>query len=427
MATNNSWGGGGFSQGLLDAINRAGAANILFVAAAGNSTVNTDATPSYPASYNSPNVLAVASITSTGALSSFSNYGATTVDIGAPGSSIFSTLPGNTYGAYSGTSMATPHVTGAAALYASANPSATAAQIKSAILASATPTASLAGRTLTGGRLNIGTLMGTDGPVTPSLSISDRTASEGNNGTTAFSFTVSLNIPSTTAITVDYATSLGTASASDLVEVPTTTLTFAAGETSKVITIAVSGDTLVEGNETFFVNLSNASGASITDGQGLGTITNDDAPPVPGISISDVSANEGNSGSRTFVFTVSLSSASASAVTVNFATANGTATSGGTNRDYNSTSGTLTIPAGATSRTISVTVRGDRRSEANETFFLNLSNAVGATLLDNQGLGTILNDDGTLGSGNSSDDDEVNIDAFFGTFDLDGIGLNKKR
>lgn len=427
VATNNSWGGGGFSQGLLDAINRAGAANILFVAAAGNSAVNTDTTAHYPGSYNSPNVLTVASITSTGALSSFSNFGATTVDIGAPGSAIVSTLPGNTYGSYSGTSMATPHVTGAAALYASVNPGATAAQIKSAILASATPTSSLAGRTLTGGRLNIGTLMGTDGPITPTLSISDRTANEGNSGTTSFSFTVSLNIPSSTAITVDYATSLGTAGAGDLVEVPTTLLTFAPGETSKTVTIDVVGDTAVEANETFLVNLSNASGAGIADGQGLGTITNDDAPPVPGITINDVSAVEGNSGTRTFVFTVSLSSASASAVTVRYATANGTATSNGTNRDYNSTSGTLTIPAGATSRTISVTVRGDRRSEQNETFFVNLSNPVGATLSDNQGLGTILNDDGTTGAGDSGDEDEVAVDAFFGTFDLDGFGFTKKR
>lgn len=428
VATNNSWGGGGFSQGLLDAINRAGAANILFVAAAGNNATNTDASASYPASYNSNNILSVASITSTGALSSFSNYGATTVDIGAPGSAVTSTLPGNTYGSYSGTSMATPHVTGAAALYASTHPGATAAQIKSAILASATPTASLAGITVTGGRLNIGTLMGTDGPITPALSITDRTASEGNSGLTAFTFTVSLNIASSNAVTVDYATSLGTASSTDLVEVATTSLTFAPGETSKTVTINVNGDSAVEPNETFFVNLSNASGATIGDSQGVGTITNDDVPPAPAISINDVSANEGNSGSRTFVFTVSLSSASASAVTVRYATANGSATSNGGNRDYSSTSGTLTIPAGATSRTISVTVRGDTRREGNDTFFVNLSNASGATFLDNQGLGTILNDDGTSGAGQTNEDDEEeSIDAFFATFDLDGGGLVKKK
>ena len=427
VATNNSWGGGGFSQGLLDAINRAGAANILFVAAAGNSGVNTDASASYPASYNSNNVLSVAAISSTGALASFSNYGATTVDIGAPGVGITSTLPGNTYGAYSGTSMATPHVTGAAALYASTHPGATAAQIKSAILASATPTSSLAGRTLTGGRLNVGTLMGTDGPITPALSISNVSANEGNSGTTAFTFTVTLNVPSATPVTVDYATGLGTASASDLVEVPPTSLSFAPGETSKTVTVNVNGDTAIEANETFFVNLSNVAGATLADAQGVGTIINDDTPPAPAITISDVSATEGNSGTKAFVFTVSLSAASASAVTVRYATASNTATSNGSNRDFTSTSGTLTIPAGATSRTISVTVRGDTRIESTETFFLNLSNAVGATLADNRGVGTIVNDDGTTGAGDASDEDQVSIDAFFATFDLDGAGLNKKK
>ena len=164
VATNNSWGGGGFSQGLKDAIDRAGAAGILFVAAAGNSSADIDATISYPAGYDSGNIISVASITSTGALSSFSNYGLTRVDLGAPGSSITSTLPvsggkrnsvTSGYGSYSGTSMATPHVTGAVAFYAARNPLATAAAIKSAILGAVTPTASLAGKTVTGGRLNI--------------------------------------------------------------------------------------------------------------------------------------------------------------------------------------------------------------------------------------------------------------------------------
>ncbi|MBC7843622.1 MAG: S8 family serine peptidase [Gemmatimonadaceae bacterium] len=162
VATNNSWGGGGFSQGLQDAIERANAAGILFVAAAGNSTLNCETSACYPAEYPNANIIAVASITSTGAISSFSNYGVTTIDIGAPGSGIFSSVPsGNRrnimsgYASYSGTSMATPHVTGAAALYAATHPGATAAQIKAAILSSATPTPSLAGRTLTGGRLNV--------------------------------------------------------------------------------------------------------------------------------------------------------------------------------------------------------------------------------------------------------------------------------
>lgn len=162
IATNNSWGGGGYSQGLYDAIKAADTAGILFIAAAGNSSSNNDVTASYPSNYDLPNVIAVASITSTGALSSFSQYGATTVDIGAPGSGIWSTVPRSSkgkiisgYASYSGTSMATPHVTGAVALYKSINPSATAAQIKAAILGATTPTASLTGKVVTGGRLNV--------------------------------------------------------------------------------------------------------------------------------------------------------------------------------------------------------------------------------------------------------------------------------
>lgn len=155
VATNNSWGGGGFSQTLLDAITRANTANILFVAAAGNSGTDNDTTASYPSNYAVDNVIAVAAIDRTGALASFSQYGATTVDLGAPGVGVWSTTAFNTYSQYNGTSMATPHVTGAAALYASTHPGATAAQIKSAILSSAVPTASLSGKTVTGGRLNV--------------------------------------------------------------------------------------------------------------------------------------------------------------------------------------------------------------------------------------------------------------------------------
>jgi subtilisin family serine protease len=173
VATNNSWGGGGASQALLDAIRRGGAANILFIAAAGNGGNdgvgdNNDTTASYPSNYNCQGgvntsydcVIAVAAITSSGAKASFSNFGAATVDLAAPGAAIVSTVPGkagsSAYASYSGTSMATPHVTGAAALYASTHPGASAAAIKAAILGSVTPTASMSGRSTTGGRLNVG-------------------------------------------------------------------------------------------------------------------------------------------------------------------------------------------------------------------------------------------------------------------------------
>ncbi|RYG24137.1 peptidase S8 [bacterium] len=163
VASNNSWGGGGYSQALADAITRHGNANILAVVAAGNGGSdgvgdNNDTLPSYPSNYSNGNIIAVASITKTGTRSSFSNYGATSVDIGAPGSDIASTVPGNggssAYAYMSGTSMATPHVTGAVALYAATH-STRGIGIKDAILSSAVPTSSLTGRCVTGGRLNV--------------------------------------------------------------------------------------------------------------------------------------------------------------------------------------------------------------------------------------------------------------------------------
>jgi subtilisin family serine protease len=155
----NSWGGGGFSQALLDQINKANTNNMLFVAAAGNAGSNNDATPFYPANYAAPNVVAVAATDNRDARASFSNYGATTVDLGAPGVNVLSTVIGSSYSYFSGTSMATPHVSGAAALVLSQCALTTAA-LRDAILSNVDPIPSMAGITVTGGRLNVNKALG---------------------------------------------------------------------------------------------------------------------------------------------------------------------------------------------------------------------------------------------------------------------------
>lgn len=172
VALNNSWGGGGYSQALHDAIIRAAKGGVLFVAAAGNGdflgrAINNDTSAVYPADYDTTvgtttesaasynAVIAVTAIDINGTKASWANSGATKVHLGAPGVGITSTLPPDTYGSYSGTSMATSHVTGAVALYVSTHPGATASTIRTALLSATKPTASLPGRTVTGDRLDL--------------------------------------------------------------------------------------------------------------------------------------------------------------------------------------------------------------------------------------------------------------------------------
>ncbi len=398
VASNNSWGGGGFSQGLLDAITRAANQGILFVAAAGNSNANNDTTASYPSGYSTvagsgyEAVIAVASITSTGAKSSFSSYGATKVDLGAPGSGIFSSVPSDTYASYSGTSMATPHVTGAVALYASRYAGTSANNIRNAILSSARATPSMSGITVTGGRLDVYAALAITPPgtVTPNVTISDVSTVEGNSPTTTLAaFTVSLSSAPTQTVTVNFATANNSATSGSDYVARSGTLTFlAGGPTTQTVNVTVNGDNNIEGNETFFVNLSTATNGTITDSQGIGTIVNDDF--LPTISINDVAANEGDSPFGTFTFTLTLSAPAVQPVSIKYSAANGTATAG---RDYYVDPRTIIIPTGASSTTIDVIVYGDTLFEPDETFFVNLGIAVNATIVDGQGLGTILNDD----------------------------------
>lgn len=157
--SNNSWGGGGKSQALQDAIANADARGHLFVTAAGNEGSNNDSAPSYPASYTDSNIVSVAATDDQDNLASFSNYGNASVDLGAPGVGIMSTVPGG-YARYNGTSMATPHVTGVAALAKSRNPGFDDADLKSQILGTVEAVPSLGGKTVTGGRLNAARALG---------------------------------------------------------------------------------------------------------------------------------------------------------------------------------------------------------------------------------------------------------------------------
>jgi hypothetical protein len=240
-----------------------------------------------------------------------------------------------------------------------------------------------------------GTILNDDSSAALSLSINSVSHFEGNSGTTPFVFRVSLSAPATSTVTVNFATADGTAKAHGKNPDYTAvigTLTFAPGETAKTITVLVNGDTLIEPDETFFVNLSNATNATIAVGTGTGTILNDDIMPT--LSIGDVAQSEGNSGTTPFGFTVSLSAPSTSTVTVKYATADGTATSRGKDSDYSAAKGTLTFNPGETVKTITVLVNGDTLVEPDETLFVNLSAASGAAIADGQGIGTILNDDG---------------------------------
>ncbi len=243
---------------------------------------------------------------------------------------------------------------------------------------------------------NIASATGTilnDDPM-PTVSINNVSLTEGDTGTSPLTFTVSLSNPSVQTVTVNYATNPGTATAADFAAA-TGTLTFAPGETTKTVTVNVTGDVLHENNEAFTVALSAPSNAtlSVSNATGTGTIIDNDA--VPTLSIATPAAvTEG--ATANLVFTVSLSAPSGLPVTFNYATADGTATAGS---DYTATTGSITIPAGSTSATISVPVLNDNIHELTEAFTVNLSAISGATGVTTTATGTINDDDApTLGS-----------------------------
>jgi hypothetical protein len=220
-----------------------------------------------------------------------------------------------------------------------------------------------------------------------SISIDDVSLAEGNSGVKLLSFTVQAKGKGAASATVAYATADGTANIPGDYDSSSGTISFRSGKRQK-ITVPVRGDTINEGDETFFVNLSSPTKATISDTQGQATILDDD--PLPSISINDVSVGEGDTGSTTATFTVALSQPSGAPVAVDYATADGTAQTGS---DFEAVSGTLMFAPGDVTKSVAVTVNGDLVSEGDENFTLALSNPPGATLADDSGTGTIVDDE----------------------------------
>ncbi|MGZ5301541.1 MAG: Calx-beta domain-containing protein [Actinomycetota bacterium] len=251
--------------------------------------------------------------------------------------------------------------------------------------------------------------------ASPVFSIGDFTVTEGNVGTTDAVFDVTVSSSASTPMSVDFGTVNGSAASGSDYNPAGGTLVFAPGETAKQVAVQVNGDTTVEPDEKFSVNLSNASGATIADAVGLGTITDDDSGGTtnPSLTIANATVTEGNSGTANAVFTVTLSAPSTNTVTVSYATAPGSAVAPA---DYTSASGTLTFNPGETSQQIIVLVQGDTINEANETFSVNLSGATNATIADNSGLGTITDNDTssiTIGASTVTEGNGGTVNAVF--------------
>ncbi len=229
-------------------------------------------------------------------------------------------------------------------------------------------------------------------PGLPSASIDNPTVQEGDSGTVDATFTITLSEGAPGTASVRYETADGTATAGEDYTAVSGTLDVASGATSATVTVPVLGDTLDEADETFTLRLSDASGLALASAAAEATIVDDD--DAPSLSIADASLAEGDAGSAPMTFTVSLDAESGRTVTVDYATADGTAAAGD---DYTATTGSLSFGAGITERTIEVAVLGDTVAEGDETFTVTLSNADNATLADNEGTGTIQDDDDGAG------------------------------
>lgn len=232
----------------------------------------------------------------------------------------------------------------------------------------------------------IGTIPNDD--AEPTFAIDDVTMAEGNSGTTNFIFTITKTGSTTLSSTVSYTTNNGSATAGSDFTGVTDSVVFLANETTKQVTVNVSGDISYENHETFTLDLTSATNGTFTDNSGLGTITNDDA--MPAFSIDDVTMAEGNAGTAAFTFTVTRTGATGLNASVDYATTDSSAAAPG---DYAGVTGSLTFLPNETSKQITINVNGEVIYENDETFTVGLTNASNATISDGSGLGTITNDD----------------------------------
>ena len=200
----------------------------------------------------------------------------------------------------------------------------------------------------------------------PSATVEDISVSE--DGSEAV-FTITLDNPSSKEISIDYSTADGTAIEGEDYEAVTGTITFAPGETTKTIAVALLGDSIDEFNESFTLNLDNPTNVVVTDSQATVTLSDDDN--APNVSVADVTITEGDDGTTNASFTISLDNASGKEIDINYSTADGTAIAG---TDYIATEGKVTFAPGETTKTVEVAVLGDNLDEFDESFTLNLDN-----------------------------------------------------
>lgn len=289
----NSWGGGGFSQAMLDEINKANANDILFVAAAGNSALNNDATPNYPSNYNAPNVVAVAATDNKDSLAYFSNYGKTTVDLGAPGVSVLSTIKGGSYAYFDGTSMATPHVSGAAILILSKCTLNT-ADLKANILNNVDLISSLSGKTVTGGRLNVNkAIRACSAPATPDFSLSATPSSQAvvQGASTIYTVSITGSGGFTDPVTL---------SASGLPDGASASFSPNPATASSTMSITTSPNTPTG---SYTLTITGANG-TLTHTTTVTIIITSSAPPDFSITASPTSQNVVHGGSTTYAVTI---------------------------------------------------------------------------------------------------------------------------